>query len=112
MVKILNSFLCVVVVSFFLLMSQPVMAMDLQTAKAQGLVGETASGYLEPVQAPTAEVAGLVADINARRRAQYEEIAGRNQTPLATVEQLAGAKAMEKSSPGSYVKSGGGWLKK
>lgn len=101
-----------VVVAVFLFLAQAAMAMDLQTAKAQGLVGETASGYLEAVQAPSPEVAGLIADINGRRRAEYEEIAGRNQTSLTAVEQLAGAKAMEKSAPGSYIKSGGVWRKK
>lgn len=39
-------------IAFFIWTVQPVQAMDLQTAKEQGLVGETASGYLEAVHRP------------------------------------------------------------
>lgn len=86
-------------------------ALDLQTAKAQGLVGETLTGYLEPVKA-TPEVQQLVNTINGKRKAEYQEIAQRNGTTLQAVEQLAGKKAIEKTPPGQFIKSGGGWQKK
>lgn len=86
-------------------------AMDLQTAKAQGLVGETASGYLAAVQA-TPEVQQLVNTINSKRKAQYQAIAKRNSTNLQAVEQLAGKKALQKTAPGQFIDTGNGWQKK
>ncbi len=95
-----------------LLAVHPVFAIDLQTAKAQGLVGETPSGYLEAVKQPSADVKALIDDINAQRKQKFKEIAARNETSLEAVELLAGKKAIEKSSPGSYIKIGGSWQQK
>ena len=95
-----------------LLLSTPAFAIDLQTAKAQGLVGETPSGYLQAVKSPSAEVASLINSVNAQRKEKYQEIATRNNTTLQAVEQLAGQKAIEKSAPGSYIQLDGSWQKK
>jgi uncharacterized protein YdbL (DUF1318 family) len=95
-----------------LLISAPVLALDLQTAKSQGLVGETPSGYLEAVTPPSAETKALLDSINAKRKQKYQEIASRNNTALQAVEQLAGKKAIEKSAAGHYIKLGGNWQKK
>ena len=95
-----------------LLLSGNGLCLDLQTAKARGLVGETPTGYLAPVQATHAEANNLVQSINAQRKKQYEEIAKRNNTPLPAVEQLAGQKAMEKTPAGQYIQSNGVWRKK
>ncbi len=94
------------------MLAQPLMAMDLQTAKNTGLVGETAGGYLAPVQSATPEVAQLVEDINSERRKLYQKIAGKNGTSLQAVEHLAGKKAIKKSKPGHYIKPGDSWMKK
>ena len=94
-----------------LLICQPAMALDLQTAKAQGLVGETATGYLAPVKS-TPEVQKLVNDINSKRKQHYQQIAQRNKTQLNAVEQLAGKKAIEKTPPGQFVNVNGSWKKK
>jgi len=95
-----------------LLMTQPAYSIDLQAAKSRGLVGETPSGYLSAVKSPSAETKALIESINLKRKEKYQEIAARNKTSLQTIEQLAGDKAIEKSSPGSYVKQGGSWQKK
>ncbi len=94
---------------FFL--CQTAFALDLATAKAQGLVGETVTGYLAPVKA-TPEVQKLVADINAKRKAMYEKIAKKNGTTLQAVELLAGKKAIAKTPPGQFINLGKGWQKK
>lgn len=86
--------------------------LDLQTAKAQGLVGETPTGYLAPVQAAHAEAKNLAQSINAQRKKHYEEIARRNNTQLQAVEQLAGQKALEKTPVGQYIQLNGVWRKK
>ncbi len=98
-------------IAALVLFCQTGFAIDLQTAKAKGLVGETLTGYLAPVQA-TPEVQQLVNSINAQRKAQYQSIAKRNGTSLQAVEQLAGKKAIEKTPSGQYIKAGGGWRKK
>jgi len=95
-----------------LVAAQPAFAIDLQTAKDKGLVGETPSGYLEAVKQPTAEVKALIENINTKRKERFKDIAARNNTSLDAVEQLAGKKAIEKSGPGSYVKIGGAWQQK
>ena len=92
-----------------LLMTQPAYSLDLQSAKSQGLVGETPDGYLGAVTSPSAETKALIESVNLKRKQKYQEIATRNKTPLQTIEQLAGNKAIEKSRPGSYIKQGGSW---
>ena len=98
-------------VAALLITCQTGFALDLQTAKSQGLVGETLTGYLAPVKA-TPEVQELVKTINAKRKAQYKKIAQRNKTSLQAVEQLAGKKAIEKTPPGQFIKTDDGWRKK
>lgn len=93
-------------------LGQPAWALDLQDAKAKGLVGETGSGYLEAVKGGSGEVKALVDSTNALRRKEYERIANKNGIALDKVEALAGKKAIEKTPMGQYVKSGGGWQKK
>ena len=95
-----------------LLAAQPAFALDLQTAKDQGLVGETPSGYLEAVKSPSPEVTALIDSINSQRKQKYKDIAARNNTSLEAVELLAGKKAIEKSGPGNFVKIGGSWQQK
>lgn len=94
--------------------SGPTWAISLQDAKAQGLVGEQANGYLGLVKSSaSAEVKALVNEINAQRRKEYQGIARRNNTELNVVEALAGKKAIEKTASGQYVKlPSGQWVKK
>ena len=98
-------------VATLFLFCQTSFALDLQTAKAQGMVGETMTGYLAPVKA-TPEVQKLVQEINAKRKAMYQKIAKRNGTSLQAVEQLAGKKAIDKTPPGQFVNLDKGWQKK
>ena len=90
------------------------MALTLDEAKTSGLVGEQSDGYLGSVAAnATAEVKAVLADINAKRKAKYEQIAKENNSDLRTVEALAGKKLIEKTAPGNYVKvDDGSWTKK
>ena len=86
-------------------------ALDLSSAKSLGLVGETESGYLAKVSGD-GEVTALVNEINAKRKAQYQNIARENGISLSNVELLAGKKAIEKTPAGQYVQVAGSWLKK
>ena len=96
----------------FTLLAGNVYALDLQSAKAKGYVGEQADGYLGVVK-NAAGVQALVKDINSRRKVHYQGIAKKNGTSLNVVEALAGKKAIEKTPRGQYVRNpSGGWIKK
>ena len=87
-----------------LLVTAAAHAVDLDSVKSSGAVGERADGYLGfVVQNPDGDVRALVADVNAKRKARYQQIAKRNSISLADVETLAGKKAMEKTPSGGYV---------
>ncbi|NOX28032.1 MAG: YdbL family protein [Gammaproteobacteria bacterium] len=88
-------------------------ALNLQEAKSQLLVGESVTGYLGVVK-PSAGVAALVSDINAKRKTSYQKIAKRNGTSLSAVEQLAAKKAIEKTARGQMIQTspGGAWIRK
>jgi uncharacterized protein YdbL (DUF1318 family) len=90
-----------------LLFSSAAWALDLDAAKAQGLVGETPSGYIAAVS-PTAEATALVADINMRRRDEYLRISQGNGQPLSVVEQLAAQKLLSRVAPGEYFRNASG----
>ena len=87
-------------------------ALSLDEAKANGLVGEKANGYLGPVNPANAEAQALIEDVNQKRRQAYEEIAKRNGTNIQAVQTLAGEKAIQNTKPGNFVEGAGGWMKK
>ncbi|ASK34595.1 YdbL family protein [Alloalcanivorax mobilis] len=99
-------------IALALLLSGQVFALDLDSAKGQGLVGEQPDGYLGVVKA-TPEAVELSSDINQKRRDAYQRIAKQNGITLEQVSTLAGQKAIEKTPSGQYVKTPTGqWVKK
>lgn len=94
-----------------LLFSATVFALELDSAKATGLVGEQENGYLGAV-VESAEVITLINDINAKRKAKYQELADKNNITLEQVEKLAAKKAYEKTESGHFLRSNGKWVKK
>jgi uncharacterized protein YdbL (DUF1318 family) len=82
--------------------------------KAAGLIGEQADGYVGFVtQNVPADVRRLVEDVNAKRRAGYQQIAAKQGTPVSEVEKVGGKTAIEKTLPGNYVRDlNGNWYKK
>ena len=108
-IKISQKALATLALSLLMVMSA--FALDLGEAKSAGLVGETSSGYLAAVK-PSTEVDKLVASINSKRKAHYQQIADKNNISLQAVEVRAGKKAMEKTPAGEYTNSGSGWKKK
>ena len=89
-----------------------VYGLSLEEAKARGLVGEKANGYLGVVTAGSQEAQTLAADVNDKRRQVYQDIAARNRTPLQSVEALAGEKAIQNTKAGHFVEGPGGWTRK
>ena len=99
-------------------LSLPVLAMNLQQAmaalgqaKAQGLVGEQANGYLGAV-ASNADASDIVKLINDARRAEYSRLAQQNNIAVADVEAMAGKKAIERTNSGHFILLDGKWVKK
>jgi uncharacterized protein YdbL (DUF1318 family) len=91
----------------------PAAALDLDTAKARGLLGERPDGYVEVVDAgASAEVQALAQDVNAKRRVAYEQVARQNGAPVADVAKIAGKKLIDGAAPGTYVKIDGKWVRK
>ncbi|WP_416307851.1 YdbL family protein [Neptunicella sp. SCSIO 80796] len=86
-------------------------ALDLDKAKEQGLVGEKDTGYLGAV-VNKPEVLELVAEINAKRRDVYIDLAKKNNIKLSEVEILAAKKAYQKTVSGQYLWQNGEWVKK
>lgn len=86
-----SSSLIALVGAWLLLFSSTLFALDLQSAKQQGLVRETPSGYLKAVK-QSSEVKALVTSVNAGRKKHYSKISKKTGASLKTVEQQAGAK--------------------
>ena len=82
--------------------------------KAEGLIGEQADGYLGLVtQNVPADVKKLVNEVNAKRKAGYQQIAAKQGTSLSEVEKVGGNTAIEKTLPGNYIRDqNGNWYKK
>ena len=89
-------------------------AIDLQSAKDQGLVGEANNGYLAAVQKPpSAEVKALISDVNAKRKAQFEKTAATTNTTLLQVSNRFYQLAVQRTKPGHYYQDRSGrWKKK
>ena len=95
------------------LQAVPAAAISLDAARAQGLVGESRSGYLAPVRAPSAEVQALIDATNAKRRDYYRSIAGRNGVNPDEVGRLTAEKLINSRPAGAYFEaSTGGWRQK
>jgi uncharacterized protein len=95
-----------------LVVAQPLFALTLEEAKANGLVGERTNGYLGVVVAGNGEAQALVGEVNQKRRQAYEDIARRDGASIGTVETLAGEKAIQKTKPGYLIEGPRGWVKK
>jgi uncharacterized protein YdbL (DUF1318 family) len=83
-------------------------------AKAAGVVGEQADGYLVFVKPGDGATQSAVAEINAGRAEVYRQAAARNNvTPAAAGASAFQAVVMGKLKPGEFYKpAGGGWVRK
>lgn len=99
----------IIVIISALMMSVAAMAMDLDDAKNMGLIGEQPNGYLGLVSVSNAEAAAVMIDINAKRKAKYQEIANKQNTQLINIERIAGEKLVNKAqSEGEFYMDGTG----
>lgn len=90
-----------------------VWAIDLNSAKTQGLVGERSDGYLGYVTSPNPDVKTLVQGVNNKRKLKFQQAAVK---AGATAEQVAirfAQRAAKKTTTGNYIQNTQGvWVKK
>lgn len=103
-----------IAITLMFLATQAAWAIDLQSAKDQGLVGEANTGYLAAVNgSPSAEVAALIDEVNRKRKAEFESTAGKTDATYDQVRLRFYQLAVERTAPGHYYQdSGGSWRKK
>lgn len=92
---------------------QSAWAIDIQTAKEQGLVGEANTGYLAAVGTPSAEVKALIAEVNEKRKAEFERTAKKTGATLEQVRVRFYELAVQRTAPGHYYQdASGSWKRK
>jgi uncharacterized protein len=87
-------------------------ALDLETARTKGLIGEVDDGYIAIPPGKSAEAQKLVETVNLERRAVYADIAQKNGISV----EVTGQRTFEKRYPGfpagTWVKIKGAWSQK
>jgi len=93
---------------------QSAWAIDIHSAKNQGLVGEANTGYLAAVvSAPSAEVTALISEVNQKRKAQFKSTAEKTGATLEQVRLRFYELAVERTQSGHYYQDqGGNWKRK
>lgn len=97
-----------------LLFLQSAWAIDLDSAKSSGLVGEANTGYLAAVKSPaSAEVQSLIQQVNTKRKEEFERTAKRTGATLEQVMVRFYELAVQRTAPGHYYQDKSGrWTKK
>jgi len=103
-----------VAMTLLVLAFQSAWAIDIHTAKDQGLVGEANTGYLAAVQgSPNAEVKALISEINQKRKAEFKRTAEKTGATLEQVRNRFYELAVERTTAGNYYQDqGGNWQRK
>lgn len=87
-------------------------ALDLSQARKAGQVGEKRDGYITAIK-NSPEVSALVAEVNAKREAEYRRISAENGQPVSVVSKLAAEQIINNLPAGSsYQDASGGWKKR
>ncbi|WP_374383990.1 YdbL family protein [Dongia sp.] len=114
--KSLGQFLAtLMVIAALAVTSMPARADALDDARAAGLVGERADGYVALVDSNApANVKNLVKDINDKRRVAYQKIAAEKGVPVEQIGAITAEKIIrEILQPGMYyMDATGAWKTK
>lgn len=90
----------------------PALALTLDEARAQGLVGERPDGLVGAVSTnASSEVRTLVSQINAARLDSYRALARQDGAPLQAVQAIAGEKLLQIARQNRWytMNASGGW---
>jgi len=108
MKKFINS-----IVILLMLASTSLMASELTAPKNNGIIGERFDGYVAVVKNASPKIKALVASVNQKRKARYQQIAKKRNQPLNQVELIAGKATIKKTAKGNFIfLKGVGWKKK
>ncbi len=92
-----------------LLLAGTAFALDLHEARNSGILGEKADGYVAVLQ-KSPEADALAAEVNAKRRAEYQRISAENGQPVNVVATLAAQQILKRLEPGDkYQDASGTW---
>ena len=102
------------IAAFLLVLAfQAAWAIDIHSAKEQGLVGEANTGYLAAIGTPSAEVKALIAEVNEKRKAEFQRTARKTGATLEQVQFRFYELAVQRTAPGHYYQDpGGSWKQK
>lgn len=85
----------------------------LETVKQQGAIGESIDGYLYVIGAVDPEIERKVAEVNAKRRTYYSQIAAEKNVSVAQVARVTGEANLAKQEAGVFVYDAtGNWVRK
>ena len=103
--------LALAVTLFAALPASDARAIDLDQAKAQGLVGERFDGLIAPVSPnPSPDIQDLVRRINEARLAKYRQAAQQAGTTIELFRKIMGKKVIEQAPSGThYMTPDGTW---
>lgn len=100
------------VATIALAFAAPSFALDLQSARSSGVLGEKNDGYVSVLKA-SPEASALAAEVNAKRKAEYARISKENGQSVDVVAKVAAETIISKLSAGSsYQGADGSWKQK
>ena len=110
----MKKIISIIAVSTLFLFSHFSYAVSIDEAKAQGAIGETATGYLASVKSPTSTaIKSLLQSINAKRKAAYVQKGAKAGVSTDAIAKRVAQRLFQKASKGSYLKNASGkWYKK
>jgi len=99
-------------VMLLMALSAPASALDLDTARRNGLAGEVDNGLLAVPPGAAQDATALINDINNQRRAEYARVAAENNLQLGVVGSMMFEKIYTRLPAGTWVSIKGEWKKK
>ena len=90
-----------------LLFATPALALDLQGARVQGIVGEKNDGYIAVLKS-SPEAEALAVEVNAKRKQEYVRISKENGQTADVVGKLAAPQIMNGLPAGAQYQDGNG----
>lgn len=102
------------VLLFFLAIIPSALALTLQEAKEQGVIGEQRDGYVGYVVSNvSADIKAMVENVNKERAQRYQQIAQQNNITVSQVQALAFEQAVDATKSGHYLQNASGaWVRK
>ena len=100
----------VLVLGLVLGSSAPVLAQSLDQLRASGAVGERYDGYAQALQSGAA---GVVQQVNAKRRQIYQQTADKEGTSVDQIGRVYARQIFAKAPPGTkFLRENGSWVTK